>query len=105
MYKICVYVPTNHLEAVKAALFAAGAGRMGHYEQCCWQVVGSGQFKPLPGAQPHLGEVGQLERVEEYRLEMVCEERLLQAAIRALRQAHPYEEPACDVWRLEEVAR
>ena len=97
MYKLCVYVPESHLEDVKAALFAAGAGRIGNYEQCCWQVLGSGQFKALAGSNPHLGEVGSLEQVPEWRVEMVCSEASVAGAVKALKQSHPYEEPAWDL--------
>ncbi|HUH37123.1 MAG TPA: YqfO family protein [Spongiibacteraceae bacterium] len=101
MYKLCFYVPETHLEMVKAAVFASGAGRIGDYDQCCWQVRGEGQFRPLAGANPHLGEVGSVERVAEYRVELVCEDAWIAEAVRALKAAHPYEEPAYDVWRLE----
>ena len=100
MYKLGVYVPANHLEPVKAALFAAGAGRIGNYDSCCWQTAGQGQFRALPGSQPHIGQHGRLETVEEYRVELVCEDHLLPAALAALRSAHPYEEPAYDVVQL-----
>lgn len=100
MYKLCVYVPESHLEAVKAALFAAGAGRIGDYEQCCWQTLGVGQFRPLPGSQPHIGELGKLEQVAEYKVEMVVADDAVAAACKALLQAHPYEEPAYDLWPL-----
>jgi hypothetical protein len=100
MLKLCFYVPAEHLEQVKAAVFAAGAGRIGDYEQCCWQVLGSGQFRPLPGAQPFIGQSGALEQVAEYRVEMVCADALIGDVVRALRQAHPYEEPAYDVMQV-----
>lgn len=104
MYKLVFYVPESHLDAVKAAVFAAGAGRIGNYDACCWQVLGQGQFRPLSGSQPFIGSAGQVEQVAEYRVEMVCADEHIQAAIRALRQAHPYEEPAFDVWRLSDLA-
>lgn len=100
MYKLVFYVPETHLEPVKSALFAVGAGRIGNYDQCCWQVLGMGQFRPLSGSQAFIGEVGQLERLSEYRVEMVCADTLIKAAVKALRNAHPYEEPAFDVWPL-----
>src|SRR5690554_7868782 len=103
MYKLCFYVPESHLEAVKQAVFDAGAGRMGDYEHCCWQVLGQGQFRPGSGANPFIGEAGRLEQVAEYRVEMVCEDEAIQQAVAALRQAHPYEEPAFDVWPLLEL--
>ena len=97
MYKLGFYVPESHLEVVKAACFNAGAGRIGDYDSCCWEVEGSGQFRPLAGSQPFLGEPGRVERVAEYRVEMVCESHCVQAVISALKQAHPYEEPAWDL--------
>lgn len=100
MYKLCFFVPQSHLEPVKQAVFAAGAGRIGDYDQCCWQVLGQGQFRPLPGSSPFLGRENEVEQVDEYRVEMVCADAVIAAAVSALRQAHPYEEPAFDVWPL-----
>lgn len=100
MYKLCFYVPESHLEAVKQAVFAAGAGRIGDYDQCCWQVLGQGQFRPLPGSDPFIGSQGEMESVPEYRVELVCEDGVIEAAVAALRGAHPYEEPAYDVVQL-----
>jgi hypothetical protein len=97
MYKLCFYVPVSHLDQVKAAVFAAGAGRIGDYDSCCWQVLGQGQFRPLVGSKPFLGQEGAVEAVAEYRVEMVCEEQSLKGAVSALLEAHPYEEPAWDV--------
>ena len=101
MYKLCVYVPTSHLEAVKQALFAAGAGRIGDYDSCCWQALGQGQFRPLAGSDPFIGSQGQVATVAEYKVEMVCDDAIVVVAIAALKQAHPYEEPAYQVWKLE----
>jgi hypothetical protein len=97
MYKLCFYVPVTHLESVKAAVFAAGAGRIGNYEHCCWQIEGTGQFRPLPGADPAIGSIDRVEKVAEYRVEMVCSDACVEAVIEALRIAHPYEEPAFDI--------
>ena len=94
MYQLIVYIPMTHLDAVKQALFDAGAGRYENYDCCAWQVLGEGQFRPLQGSQPFLGEKNQIETVEEYRVEMVCVEEKLQDVIAALRKTHPYEEPA-----------
>lgn len=102
MFKLCVYIPESHVEAVKQALFAAGAGRIGDYDSCAWQVLGQGQFRPLEGSQPFIGQTGALEQVAEYRVEMVCADDVVDAALRALREAHPYEEPAFDLWRLDD---
>ena len=97
MYKLTVFVPEEALEQVKSALFAAGAGKIGNYEQCCWQVQGSGQFMPLAGSQPNIGAQDKLETVDEWRVEMVVATARIKAVIEALKQAHPYETPAYDV--------
>lgn len=99
-YKLIFFVPINDLEQVKSALFAAGAGVAGHYEQCCWQTLGQGQFCPTRGANPAIGAIGRLEKVQEYRVEMVCAGSHIKGAIAALKLAHPYEEPAFDVFEL-----
>lgn len=101
MYKICYFVPETHLEQTKSALFEAGAGRIGNYDSCAWQCSGEGQFRPLEGSQPFLGQHGEVERVSEYKVELVCEDGLIGEAIAAFKQAHPYEEPAYEVYRLE----
>ena len=100
MYKICVYVPEKHVETVKRALFDAGAGRIGNYDSCCWQTDGIGQFRPLPGSNPAIGSQNVVEQVPEVKLELVCEDDLVEAAVRAMRESHPYEKPAFDVWPL-----
>ena len=100
MYTLCFYVPEEALEAVKAAVFAAGGGRIGNYDRCCWQVSGQGQFRPLAGSRPTLGRQDELERVCEYRVEMVCAADCIGAAVRALKDAHPYEEPAWHVLQM-----
>lgn len=94
MYSLIFYVPVDAAEAVKEAVFAAGAGRIGEYEACCWQVEGRGQFRPLQQANPTIGNRGELTIVSELRIEMVCEKQYLAASLEALKQAHPYEEPA-----------
>lgn len=102
MYKLCVYVPQTHLEVVKQTLFDAGAGRIGNYDSCCWQVAGQGQFRPLAGSDPFIGKTGAVETVVEYKVELVCEDALVAAAVARMKAAHPYEEPAYQVWRLED---
>src|SRR5690554_2333327 len=104
MYKLCFYVPVEHLEPVKQAVFTAGGGRMGDYDQCCWQVAGAGQFRPLQGADPFIGEQGKVEQVPEYRVELVCAADCVRDVIAALKQAHPYEEPAFDLMTLVDPA-
>jgi hypothetical protein len=102
MYKITVYIPVAHTESVKQALFAAGAGKIAAYDCCAYQTLGQGQFRPLAGSRPFLGEQDKIEQVDEYRVEVVCTDDCIKAAIVALKQAHPYEEPAYDVIKLEE---
>lgn len=97
MYKISFYVPEDALERVKAALFEAGAGRIGDYDRCCWQVPGRGQFRPLPGSDPAIGEQHKLETLDEWKVELVCEDSLIREVIRSLKSAHPYEEVAYEV--------
>jgi hypothetical protein len=97
MYKLCFYVPATHLESVKTAVFAAGAARIGDYDNCCWQVLGQGQFRPLDGSKPFIGQQGEVEVVDEYRVELVCEAACVRAAVAALIEAHPYETPAWDL--------
>jgi len=108
MYKICFYVPESHLDLVKEAVFATGAGRIGNYDQCCWQSKGQGQFRPLPGSNPFIGKSStegssKVEFVDEYKVEMVCENALITNAVAALRKSHPYEEPAFDLWELSQL--
>lgn len=101
MYKICFYVPENATDLVKQAVFDAGAGKIGDYDCCSWQTLGTGQFRPLDGSNPFIGKQGQVETVTEYKIELVCDDQHIKAAIAALKKAHPYEEPAYDVWKLE----
>ena len=97
MYQIVFYVPESHLEPVKEALFKAGAGKIGDYECCAWQTLGQGQFRPLEGSDPYLGQTGEVEQVAEYKVELVCEKAVLKSAITAMLAAHPYEEPAYSI--------
>ncbi|MGN8275186.1 NGG1p interacting factor NIF3 [Pseudomonas sp. SMV71] len=102
MYKLCFFVPPSHVDVVKSAVFAAGGGRIGDYDRCAWQVLGLGQFRPLDGSQPFIGEVGQVEQVEEWKVELVVADELIEGVVKALKQSHPYETPAYEVWRLED---
>ena len=102
MYKLCVFITESHIEVVKEALFAVGAGKIGAYDCCSWQTLGSGQFRPLAHSTPYIGERESLETVVEYKLELVVADDLIKPAVAALRKAHPYEEPAFDVWPLTE---
>ena len=104
MYQIYFYVPESHLEMVKAALFAEGAGLYNAYSQCCWQVRGEGQFRPLENSQPFLGQLNQLEKVVEYKVEMVCAETAIKEVLQALVASHPYEEPAYGAYKMLTLA-
>jgi hypothetical protein len=98
--KLVVFVPREALDGVRDALFAAGAGRIGAYERCSWYTAGTGTFLAGEGTSPTVGEAGREERVAELRLETVFPEERHEEVIAALRQAHPYEEPAFDVYPL-----
>jgi len=100
VYKLAFFVPASHVDAVKAAVFAAGGGRIGDYDHCAWQTLGQGQFRPLHGSQPFLGQTGQVEVVEEGKVELVVADDLIAQVVAALRLSHPYETPAFEVWRL-----
>lgn len=102
MYKLAFFVPASHVDVVKAAVFAAGGGRIGDYDHCAWQTLGQGQFRPLDGSQPYLGQTGQVEAVEEWKVELVVADDLIVQVVAALKQSHPYETPAYEVWRLED---
>lgn len=103
MYKLVFFVPATHCEQVKSAVFAAGAGGQGHYGHCSWQVLGQGQFLPLEGSQPFIGGRGQLEVVDEYRVETLCAEDCIHDVVTALKKAHPYEEPAYEIYQLASI--
>ncbi|HEX5800145.1 MAG TPA: hypothetical protein VFY02_08565 [Gaiellaceae bacterium] len=93
-------MPREALEATRDAVFAAGAGRIGDYERCSWYAAGTGTFLGGEGTNPTLGEAGREERAAELRVETVVPEQLLADVLRALKEAHPYEEPAYDVYPL-----
>ncbi|MGP4844877.1 NGG1p interacting factor NIF3 [Marinobacter sp. 1Y8] len=103
MFKLCFFVPESHLESTKQAVFETGAGKIGDYDSCAWQCAGQGQFRPLEGSQPFLGAQGEVEYVSEFKVEMVCADDQIKAAVVALRRAHPYEEPAFEIFRMESL--
>ncbi|OMC19014.1 Nif3-like dinuclear metal center hexameric protein [Mycobacterium sp. SP-6446] len=98
--KWVIYVPRENADAVRAAVFDAGAGHIGDYSHCSWSVSGIGQFLPHDGATPAVGSVGTVERVDEDRFEVVAPARARAAVLAAMRAAHPYEEPAFDIFAL-----
>jgi dinuclear metal center YbgI/SA1388 family protein len=98
--KWVIYVPREHAVAVQTAVFEAGAGHIGDYSHCSWSVTGTGQFLPHDGASPAVGSIGTVERVAEDRFEVVAPARARAAVLSAMRAAHPYEEPAFDIFAL-----
>jgi hypothetical protein len=98
--KLVWFVPEEALDATRDAVFGAGGGTIGDYERCSWYTAGTGTFLAREGASPAVGGVGQEERAAEYRVEVVVPEQSLAAAVEALRNAHPYEEVAFDLYPL-----
>lgn len=108
MHKLAFFVPPSHVEAVKSAVFAAGGGCIGAYDSCSWQTLGHGQFRPMAGSQPFIGQpfigqFGEVEHVEEWKVELVVADERVVAVVNALKAAHPYETPAFDLWRLVDI--
>ncbi len=101
VYKLNFFVPKEQKECVKEALFALGVGRYENYECCSWETLGEGQFKPVGDAQPFFGELDALERVAEYKVEMICDDALIKEAVTTLKEVHPYEEVAYEVFKME----
>jgi len=101
LLKLVVFVPSDHVEEVAQAIFAAGAGKIGRYGCCSFRSPGTGTFLPQPGTSPHIGEVGKLAQVDEVRLETVVPQERLTRVISAMLRAHPYEEVAYDLYPLE----
>ena len=102
-YKIVVFVPEADGERLRVAMGKAGAGRIGNYAHCSFTVRGIGRFQPLAGANPAVGQIGGAEEVVEERIEMLCADDRLRDVLAAIRHAHPYEEPAIDVYPLAEI--
>ncbi|KUI03031.1 Nif3-like dinuclear metal center hexameric protein [Mycobacterium sp. IS-3022] len=101
--KWVVFVPGENSEALREAMFAAGAGRIGDYSHCCWTTTGTGQFLPHDGASPAIGTLGAVEQVSEDRVEVIAPARLRARVLAAMREAHPYEEPAFDIFALAPI--
>jgi len=101
LYKIVVFVPADSVDKVRDAITAQGAGHIGNYSECTFFVQGTGTFRPLENANPYIGKVNLLEKVDEFRLEAIVPVNNLKEVIDAMLKAHPYEEPAYDVYKLE----
>ena len=100
IFKFAVYVPTQYADKVSRAIFEAGAGKIGKYTETSFNITGQGTFKPMEGTRPFVGEIGKKEEVQETKIETVVTERDLESVIQAMKNAHPYEEPAFDVYEL-----
>ncbi len=103
MYKLIYFVPVENKEDTKQALFDIGAGKFENYECCSFEILGTGQFKPIDKANPHIGTLNNIETVQEYKVEMICEDHLIKQAVATLKDIHPYEEVAYDVIKLENI--
>lgn len=103
MYKLNFFVPREDKERVKAALFAIGVGKYENYDMCSFETLGTGQFRPIKGADPFIGKIDMLEKVQEYKVEMICSDELIKKAVEVLKEAHPYEEVAYEVFRMEDL--
>jgi hypothetical protein len=102
-HKLVWFVPREALEATRDAVFKAGAGRIGDYERCSWYTAGTGTFLAGEGADPSIGRVGTEERVSELRVETVLPADIANDVVAALREAHPYEEVAYELYPLVEL--
>jgi dinuclear metal center YbgI/SA1388 family protein len=101
LYKLAVYVPTSHIESVKNALLKSGAGHIGNYSHCSFSSQGIGSFKPLDDANPFIGKIGEVESVEEAKIETIVNQKKLGSVISSMLGTHPYEEVAYDLYKLE----
>jgi hypothetical protein len=99
-YKIVIYIPESDAPKMREVLGEADAGKIGNYTHCTFSVKGIGRFKPTSGANPTIGTVGEIESVAEERIETVCSADILEKVLKAIRDNHPYEEPATDVYEL-----
>lgn len=100
LVKIVVFVPVTHAARMRTVLGEAGCGHIGNYDFCSFSVKGIGRFRALKGANPFIGKIGNVEEVEEERIEMICYASKLKKVLSAIKKAHPYEEPVVDVYPL-----
>lgn len=102
-FKLVVFAPLTHADVVRSAIGNAGGGKIGNYSHCSFSTRGIGRFKPEQGAQPHIGEVGKYEEVEEERIEVTVDGSVLKEVVAAMKAVHPYDEVAYDLYPLESV--
>ncbi len=96
-FKLEIFIPASHVDALREALGRVGAGRIGNYDQCCSVVEVRGYWRPLEGAKPYQGEIGQVETGVECKVEVNCPRELVKEAVKAIRAVHPYEEPLINI--------
>jgi hypothetical protein len=102
-YKVVVTVPEAEADKLRLAIGGAGGGTVGKYTFCSFSSKGIGRSLPGDGAQPAIGQIGKLEEIPEERIEISCNSENLRAVILAIRNAHSYEEPAIDIYKLEDI--
>jgi len=101
--KIVIYTPLSHADKIRQALAQSGAGHIGNYDACSFSVKGTGRFRPLKGSKPFIGKEGEIEEVEEERIETICTQENLQKALKEVKRVHPYEEPVIDIYPLLDI--
>ena len=102
-YKLVVTVPLTHSDIVREEIGRAGGGKIGNYSFCSFSSRGIGRFKPENGADPHIGSIGNLEQVEEERIEVTCSEEVLDSVVKSIQAVHPYDEVVLDIYKLENL--
>ena len=103
MYKLVFFVPEEYKEEIKKALFLEGAGKYKNYDMCSYEVKGMGQFRPIEGSNPFTGKKNILEKVTEYRVEVLCDDEIIKKTVLTLLEKHPYEEPAYEVYKILDI--
>lgn len=98
--KIAVYVPSSHADKIRQALSEAGAGQIGNYDYCSFTTKGVGRFRGNADSKPFIGKPGQIEEVQEERIETICPRERLEKVLEAIKKIHPYDEPAIDIYPL-----
>lgn len=98
LFKIVVFVPGDYADTIRKVMGEAGAGQLGNYSNCSFSSKGIGRYKPLEGAKPMKGKIGNIEEAEEERIETICPKEKVKVVINAIKKAHPYEKPVLDVY-------
>ena len=103
LYKLVVFIPQNLADEMRQLLGRLGAGKIGNYDYSSFSTLGTGRFRPLEGAHPTIGKIGNIDSVSEERIETVVSEEQLQSVVEEVRKSHPYEEPVIDVYELKNI--